>query len=454
MPAPQQQVNQTEQILAMVLEIRSEFGESGNSNAALTQLETIVDSLNARLKASDANIIASNIITNLNTILNNIINVLGQTRNGGINYLANLNPHIEPLKNFLYQIPIIEVPEEAAAYRESLVNFRRSLSQHAHQISVAKTTIDETLNKARSESEDIEKTAQNLKSRIQEMEDAFENQQESFITQFNTMQSELVEKFQDESDTRQSHFTKYLSGLQSDFQASLELYKENFELAIKEAKDKTSHVVSELEEIVRNTINTQEQLVRESTEHLMEEAKNVVASLNNIQKEVAELAGTVTGTVHAGAYKEIADTEDSRARTWRFIAFGCFLLLVIAAGAEFFLEFIRQKNTPFNWAELSGRLVVTAAIAALAGYAAKQSSSHFKNAQYNRRMQLIMSSIDPYLQSLEPDARQKIKESLAEPLFKTPDFTLANDGKEEASFTTDQIMKLMSDLTSSFGKKD
>ena len=69
------------------------------------------------------------------------------------------------------------------------------------------------------------------------------------------------------------------------------------------------------------------------------------------------------------------------------------------------------------WTKSIIRIVAAAALSYPATYAANESSKHRKQENYNRKIELELASINPFIEILAETKKQEIKEKLVEKYF-------------------------------------
>ncbi|MGM0879716.1 MAG: hypothetical protein ACQEXQ_01595 [Bacillota bacterium] len=74
--------------------------------------------------------------------------------------------------------------------------------------------------------------------------------------------------------------------------------------------------------------------------------------------------------------------------------------------------FLFTTDKSFSWSVFSGRVFVAATFGVLATYGGRQAGKHQVAERLNRKMELELASIDPYLASMPEDFRTLLKGSL------------------------------------------
>ena len=141
----------------------------------------------------------------------------------------------------------------------------------------------------------------------------------------------------------------------------------------------------------------------------------------------------------AGGYQRVANKARNRAYLWQGITTVAMVGLV---GVAVFV-LLETLGDEFKWVTLGGRAFILVAFGILAAWAAKQVEKYDEAEARNRRLEMELASLDPYLFGL-PDATQhKVKEQLASRLFGQPGSLAKTSGKEvDTSGTTMDVARM------------
>jgi hypothetical protein len=173
-------------------------------------------------------------------------------------------------------------------------------------------------------------------------------------------------------------------------------------------------------------------------EHYTSLQKQVTGLLTVIeeQKRHAEkLVGIITDTGMVGGYQRIADEERRASRLWKGIAFFTMIGLICFA----VWAFNATLERPFDWGPAISKLLVTLAFVFLAGYAGIQVERHQRTERTNRRLELALASVEPFLATLSAEERNEVKKQLAEKLFIQADEHAAPAEHIEAKPVVDMV---------------
>ena len=125
-------------------------------------------------------------------------------------------------------------------------------------------------------------------------------------------------------------------------------------------------------------------------------------ALSKFHDDAEKVFGVVINTFQAGAYSSYANREKRTANWLRGLAI---LLMItgvsILVGPELMHIFKDVSTYSFDWRNAIGRGFFAAVLFIPGFYLAKESSRHRNNEIINRRRELILSTIDPYLALLD-----------------------------------------------------
>ncbi len=148
-------------------------------------------------------------------------------------------------------------------------------------------------------------------------------------------------------------------------------------------------------------------------EEYSSQATNYINTLEDYKNQAAKILNIISNTSMAGGYKQEADREGQSRKFWRTATMISMICLIIASVWSF--------THPFGdgsiWTEIARRVFVAATFATVAGYSARQAKIHLDAERLYRRMELELTSLNPYLLELEDTKRQDILAKMAEQFF-------------------------------------
>lgn len=169
----------------------------------------------------------------------------------------------------------------------------------------------------------------------------------------------------------------------------------------------------------RKTTFTQESEVRKTTfdqwskdsdekfEKLLTDSKSNAAAnlvkMNEHLDRAKEILGIVAASVVGGHYKETAERDFKSANLYRRFALAFF---VVMAGMIAYVV-LSVNGNGFRWEMGLFRVGVGMALLIPAYYCAKESSKHREAERRNRRLQIELATIEPYLEKLDSPEEMK-----------------------------------------------
>ncbi len=130
-------------------------------------------------------------------------------------------------------------------------------------------------------------------------------------------------------------------------------------------------------------------------------------------EDAKRIVGLIGNTGMTGHYQKVANNNKRAAEILRVLALLFFVGLV--AGVSWVVSGIGADN--FSWEVAVFRVLVVATFLAPALYCARESNKHREEEHHNRRIELELASIEPYLDKLPEEKAQQIIEQLASQYF-------------------------------------
>lgn len=223
-----------------------------------------------------------------------------------------------------------------------------------------------------------------------------------------------------------------IENLNSSFQTSFDNIKlkhdEQFSTALKsysadieKSKDQFRNEIDELKNSI--DIDTSSLVTQLETKH--NEAKKLVNLIGNVG---------ITGN-----YQNIANNHKDDANWWRWTA-----IIFMAAFSGILIWTIWDLNTEnLVWQQALIRVIAAISLSYPATYAARESSKHRKLETINRNAELELASINPFIEGLSDDKKQKIKEELVEKYFGNHNNFEHSDAKDIKGLSIENFEKIM-----------
>lgn len=198
-----------------------------------------------------------------------------------------------------------------------------------------------------------------------------------------------------------------IATLTSSFETQLEAIKEtaesNFELSqdtFRSEFDSTKKEFSEEFNLMKENIDADTSDLVEKLGKKLEEGKRIVNVIGNVG---------VTGN-----YQLIANEHKNSANNFRIVAL---IFMSIMSIILIYTIWDVSVSENYDWTKSLIRLIAAAALSYPATYASRESSKHRKLESTNRRLELELASIEPFIELLPADKKEEVKERLAERYF-------------------------------------
>jgi hypothetical protein len=365
------------------------------TRAVLSCLEVHINSIDPVLmrKASQ-----DQLYSELNNINNQLINFGVTFKNP--NHLHTLNQRLDNILTYTSQIVTIINDESIETIRETVTSLRKSVGQ---QKSLLERQQEEFLEQSTSINNQIEE----FKQKIEEYELKLNSELQKIQEKYN----ELHQNFITSQESRTQEFLE----LKEDFNNE---FREITESLNKETQEIISSFQKEFDSAKSELISSYESFMEETQQKLDEYNK----LLDSHKKSVEELVGIISTNSISGHYKEVADYMRKKANAWQR---GTIISFLLTIGFGFY-AFVLGHDT-LNWPGLAARFVVTVALGSLTAYAAKQATYYEGEEKKNRKMEVELKTLNPYLASFSPEEQIKLKEQLFPLIF----------GKEEVAVTNE-----------------
>lgn len=147
----------------------------------------------------------------------------------------------------------------------------------------------------------------------------------------------------------------------------------------------------------------------ELQEALWERGENIVTNLEKQKEDATTLVKIIGNIGVTGNFRKVADSERFLANIFQVAALALMLAIVGGIGATV----TKVLEADSVWQDVILRLGVTVALAIPAMYCAKVASGHRRFERQNRILELQLASIDPFLEALPVEERNRIKAELA-----------------------------------------
>ena len=219
-------------------------------------------------------------------------------------------------------------------------------------------------------------------------------------------------------------------------------FNNQFQLSEKSRLDKFTLLETKLETKVDETSTKLQDKADSGFSTLAVKSEVIIKVLISYQEKAAKVYGVVSNTLQAGAYSSYANEEKKSANFFRWSAI---TLMILAVGILVVPEIIKiyknLENYQLDWHLTLGRVPFSLILFVPAFYLARESGKHRNTEIVNRRRELILSTIDPYLALFDPIKAEEIKSNIANGIFSESTQT-EDSSVSEAGNVISQIVKV------------
>ncbi len=394
-------MTQSEQILKQSLDIlaglRSALDGAKNqpppdpqAAAAFERFVRVLSSLEARLRSTDSALVPFGNLQLLPNQLNALSNIFNSfLQNAG--QWQQLNNQIDQVLAVLVYFPIMVADTAAIQYTATLADFMKFRDQAIKQAEdrAAKMedrvkALDISVSTADARVKDIQSQVIQEKSRL-----------DPIITAAQGQIAKLME-------AEQSHF--------SDAEKQrTKITTENEAKRDAEHKARLTELSTKFEQMVAVNQKTISELI-ESSRKTTDVA---VADLSTQLKEAKKIVGLIANTGMAGHYQIIANREWRWMNYMRWTAGGFF----VAAIAAIVFLIVAVHSPQIDWEMVVFRSALVAVVLIPAFYFARESARHSRREAHNRRIELELSALRPFIEGLPEKEAQEIIKKKADQYF-------------------------------------
>ena len=332
-------------------------------------------------------------IAELNAVSVEFENALAQINayigNNNVGHIPNAVNNINSALIYIKNFPI--------PYAKGDLNFSKSIVQF-------QKTVEEKLNQTENKKNELETKIEDLKLDLESKQTEL-NQIETKISTKEKEIESLTTNFQTQFDTSNTAFSKQVADDRATFRAEIDTDR-------KKIKIDTDEIIKDLE----RKLNDANKLV------------NVIGNVG------------VTGN-----YQIIANEHKKTADNWRTIAI---IFMCILSGLLIF-SIWKIGDIDYDWHKAIIRIIASAILIYPATYASRESGKHRKIENLNRKLELELSSINPFIEILDETKKQEIKAKLVEKYFGN-NISLDSDGDKNENISAsmlETIVKLVTSIT-------
>lgn len=337
----------------------------------------------------DANIVPPGILNNIEKHLQNCFNefsAFASNKNQG--HLDNANTHIDSALTHAFQLPAPMPLEQVDSLKEAVTSFRRSAGQLLASLERDK---DRLANDIQASKGRVEELASEIAAQKARVDSVISDQQQQFSAS---------------ESARREEFAKSQVDATTEVKAAIEERRASLD-ALEEDVTEKFNVFAESSKAEFKTLLGQSN----------EAAKAHIEELITYRDQAQKLMHVIGSTGMAGEFQKAATSAKWSVRFWQLLAVGSMSGLIWFAIAAY----QAAGDSDQGLAMIGSRIFVAVAFGILAVFSVRQADRYHEAETRNRRYQLELSSLEPYLAGLPEDVRNEVKVKLAEKFFGNPE---------------------------------
>lgn len=359
----------------------------------LARLRKVVSYIDSAVNSADPDFMPETTMNALNQHATNCQNELNAfSNNQNVNHLTNANNHLDQIIVALNQTPFSYFGENGASLSETFKGYSSVIDEYLEKL---RKSVDDEISTVKSNVGEIQNTIPDIKKGISELRQELKSVRQT------------IEKQTAEFNTQ--------------FQSNEKSRQEEFDGTVKKLHEK----------------------VDTEFEKLSVKAGTLMEALSKFHDDAEKVFGVVINTLQAGAYSSYANREKRTANWLRGLAFVLMVTGVLILVIPELVHMYKDISTyVLDWKNVIGRSIFAAVLFIPGFYLAKESSRHRNNEIINRRRELILSTIDPYLALLDQEKAEEIKMEIAKGIFSEGSLPLEKSEGDTSSLVA-QITNLV-----------
>lgn len=323
--------------------------------------------------------------------------------NGGD--ISNLNQAVAYAGHILLQLPYLPsptTPADIVGLRNAASSFREAAGRYLREIEEESTGL-------KTKHEELIGNLQSLTTEISAQKARLDAAIAEFQSQFSQAENSRRDQFTQAETSRGNQFSESRAALDATLAAFQKQSQETAESRSTKFTDELTANRAAFDQFTKET-DERRQAFEVDREKL---AQEYIAQLEAHKKRAEDIVNVISNTGMVGGYQRVANEERKQAIKWENITLGSLVGLIVVAIWAFWVA----THTQFNWGLFSSRIFVALPFGIIAAYSARQADKHHDLERRNRRVELELASIDPYILPLPEEVRHEVKRQLAERLF-------------------------------------
>lgn len=146
---------------------------------------------------------------------------------------------------------------------------------------------------------------------------------------------------------------------------------------------------------------------------IQNDANSNIEDIKTKLEEAKKLVNIIGDVAITGNYQQIANNHKKSANTWRWISISIMSVLSILL----ILSIWRLSDPSYSWNVALVKVIAVVILIYPATYASRESAMHRKLEIYNRKLELELASINPFIETFDEASKKNTKEKLVDRYF-------------------------------------
>jgi 23S rRNA pseudoU1915 N3-methylase RlmH len=332
---------------------------------------------------------------------------------GNISHLINANAHSDQVLPQLALLPMVRSAEGVKGLRESVTSFRQSAGQLLRHL-------EEDVREISSSATASKQRVEELSREIAEQHRQVTQVASEFQGQFSQAQATRLNEAAETARQRDEEFDKAQAEREEAFQAFVDRWEETLKAELQARKEKLEETEKNIgvaqvsvQQSVQERLKTLDYTVTAFVSSTEERSQNLLDAIQHHKEQAERLLSVIGDMGVTSGYQKVANRAWKVAWFWHGVTIVSLAAIIVIA-YEAFLPLVKGN---FTWESFAGRVFVTITVAALAAYAAHQADKNSRIERDNRRIELDLASIGPYLAEMPEEKQEEFRMTLADRTF-------------------------------------
>jgi len=417
------------------------------------RLKEVTKFIELRIKQANPILITPPMLNNMDSSFQNMINEVNQFNNNkDRGHLTNANQHADHALQYSCQLPSLLSVNEIEAAQDAVTSFRLSALNYLKEMENKR---EETNNLLLELTQKIEDTKSAFSKRVEEENSSFTNQIEGSKTTFAIQIDQVNAKIL----AQEARLDNIIATYQEQFSQAESKRRDDFDEDQKTRSQKFEQIATDLQTKIQGSLdsfNTQTTgLISDSGKRfdghfsaLDAKAQKLLETLEEYRIKAEGILNVTGSAAMAGDYQKVANRARTDTYIWQVIV-AISMVGLIGFAIYAFKETLAEQ---IKWGTFGGRVFVTVAFGILAAWAVSQVNRYQEIEMRNRRFQLELSSIEPYLVGLPPEMKNRVKVELSQKLFGNTNIQLPVEAKKATGTSLDLVQLALTILQEAIKK--